>query len=110
MISGLQVKFSIDGFRPVERMQNEICYQGGCVDGGAFVLPTVRKKGVFIPSFNCVGKIGFRSMASDWVSGRKVRFSTKVGASMAGRWYFLQGKRRGYRFLHVSVRFPISSD
>ena len=110
MISGLQVKFSIDGFRPVERMQNEICYQGGCVDGGAFVLPTVRKKGVFIPSFNCVGKIGFRSMASDWVSGRKVRFSTKGGCVDGWALAFPTGRKKGYRFLHVSVRFPSSPD
>jgi hypothetical protein len=33
-------------------------------------------------------------MASDRLSGCKMRYATKVGASIVGRWYFLQDERR----------------
>jgi hypothetical protein len=42
----LQDRVSINGLRLGEWTQSEIFYQGGCVDGGAFVLPSGRKKGV----------------------------------------------------------------
>jgi hypothetical protein len=53
-------------------------------------------------------------MASDWVSGRKERYATKVGASMVGCLWCLKGERRGfvlfrYCYWEVSIFFGLDA-
>ena len=49
-------------------------------------------------------------MSSDWIGERKETNATKGGEPMEGCSCCLQGKRKRFRLVNVTGRFPMSSD